>query len=266
MLELHHNAFSSCSQKVRLVLAEKGLAFESRAVDLMSGEQHAPEYVKLNPNHVVPTLVDDGRVLIESSLINEYLDEAYPDVPMRPADAAGRHAMRLWVKRIDEKVHPSAGVLTYAIGPRNAILQQPEEQRERYLASIPDPANRAKRRSVIEHGVAAPEFAEAVRHFVDLLDAMESSLAPDGWLSGASFGLADAAALPYVLRMDHLALTPLLTADVRPRVADWLARVRARPSFETAVAQWLPQPILDMFRANGEAVWPEVEPLTRASD
>ena len=86
-LELYHNALSTCSQKVRLVLAEKGLDFESHPVDLAGGEQHAPDYVKMNPNHVVPTLVHDGRVLIESSLINEYLDEAFPERPLRPADA-----------------------------------------------------------------------------------------------------------------------------------------------------------------------------------
>ena len=85
-LELYHNALSSCSQKVRLVLAEKGLDFESRDVNLVTGEQHAPDYVKLNPNHVVPTLVHDGRVLIESSLINEYLEDAFPKPALWPAD------------------------------------------------------------------------------------------------------------------------------------------------------------------------------------
>ena len=92
MLDLYHNGVSTCSQKVRMVLAEKALDFVSHLVDLIKGEQHDPAYVKLNPNHVVPTLVHDGAVLIESSLINEYLDDVFPDVPMRPADALGRHA------------------------------------------------------------------------------------------------------------------------------------------------------------------------------
>jgi glutathione S-transferase len=265
MLELHHNAFSSCSQKVRLVLAEKGLEFESRVVDLLGGGQHDPDYVKLNPNHVVPTLVHDGAVLIESSLINEYLEDAFPEVPLRPSDPQVGHAARLWVKQIDEKVHPAAGVLTYAIGPRPMVLQQPEEVREKAIEAIPDPARRAARRSVIEHGVAAPEFAGALARFIDLLDAMEEQLPPGGWLSGDRFGLADAAALPYVLRLHHLAMTPLLEKGVRPSVADWLARVQARESFETAVSAWLPAPLIEVFRKNGEAVWPEVEPLTRSS-
>jgi glutathione S-transferase len=262
-LELHHNGLSSCSQKVRLVLAEKTLDFISRDVNLVAGDQHAPDYVKLNPNHVVPTLIHDGRVLIESSLINEYLDEVFPDPPLRPADAAGRHAMRLWVKQIDEKVHPAAGVLTYAIGARTAALSQPADVREANIAAIPDAARRAARRSVIEHGVAAPEFAGALGNFLDLLDGMEATLASSRWLTHDRFGLADAAALPYVLRLEHLAMTPLLAEAARPRVADWLARVKARPSFAVAVAAWAPAPILQLFRTQGEAVWADVEPLTR---
>ena len=74
MLDLYHNGASTCSQKVRMVLAEKALDYTSHVIDLIKGEQHDPGYVKLNPNHVVPTLVHDGAVIIESTLINEYLD------------------------------------------------------------------------------------------------------------------------------------------------------------------------------------------------
>jgi len=262
MLELYHNALSTCSQKVRLVLAEKGLDFESRPIDLVGGEQHAPDYVKLNPNHVVPTLIHEGAVLIESSLINEYLDDAFPETPLRPADPVARHALRLWVKRIDEKVHPAAPVITFAIGARPALLAQPQQVREANIEAIPDAARRAARRSVVEHGVEAPEFAGALARFVDLLDAIQASVVPDAWLSGADFGLADAAVLPYVLRLDSMAMTPLIRA--RPAVADWYARVQARPCFATAVSAWAPEPLLAMFRRNGEAAWPQVEPLTRA--
>jgi len=264
-LELWHNAVSTCSQKVRLVLAEKELEFTSREVNLVTGEQHAPEYVKLNKNHVVPTLSHGGRILIESSLINEYLEDAFPEVELAPKAPAQRHAMRLWIKEIDGKVHPAAGVITFAIGARPAQLSQPPEVREANLAAIPDPARRAARRSVLEHGVEAPEFEGALGAFLDLLDAMEVSLAPEGWLSGDRFGLADAAALPYVLRLEHLAMTPLLGESTRPRVASWLARVKARPSFEAAVAAWAPAPILALFRNQGESVWADIEPLTRRS-
>lgn len=262
MLALYHNAASTCSQKVRLVLAEKGLDYESRDVDLIGGGQHDPDYVKLNPNHVVPTLVHEGGVFIESTLINEYLDDVFPEPPLRPADAAGRHAMRLWTKRIDE-LHPSAGVITYAIGTRPMIQQRSPEEIEAQLEQIPDPGRRAQRRSVIEHGVKAPEFGDAMRAFVRTIDHMQADLSEREWLAGEHFTLADVAALPYVLRLDHLAMTPLL--DARSHVADWYARARARPSFDAAVSSVLPEFIIEMFRSNGAAVWSDVEPVARSA-
>jgi glutathione S-transferase len=261
MLELHHYPFSTCSQKVRLVLAEKGLDFVSHEVDLLAGAQHAPEYVKLNPSHVVPTLVHDGVALVESTLINEYLDEAFPEPPLLPDDPRGRHHARLWTKRLDDKVHPATAVITFAVGPRNLLLQQPAELREAVIAAIPDPVERAARRSVIEHGIDAPEFAEALRRMLTLLDQMESALRSESWLSGESFGLADAAVLPYVLRLDHLGMAALASPAARPAVAEWYARTSSRPSFATAVAAWIPEAALQVMRWGGDAAWTRVEEI-----
>lgn len=265
MLELYHFGFSTCSQKVRLVLAEKGIDFVSREIDILNGGQHDPAYVALNPNHVVPTLVHDGAVLIESTLINEYLDDAFPAPPLRPAAPRARHAQRMWTKLLDEKVHPATAAVTFAIGPRVLILQQPPAVREAEIAAIPDAREREARRSVVEHGVRAPEFAGALARMIDLLDRIDAAVAERPWLSGEAYGLADAAALPYVLRLDHLAMAPLLAAPARPRLADWYERVRARPSFETAIARWAPEPAVAFLRGTGEAVWAEVEPLAAAA-
>ena len=261
MTELYHYPFSTCSQKVRLVLAEKKLDFVSHEIDLIAGAQHDPEYVKLNPSHVVPTLVHDGVVLTESTLINEYIDEAFPEIPLRPSAPVRRHALRLWTKLLDDKVHPATATVTFAMGPRAIVLQQPAEEREANIAAIPDPKAREARRSVIEHGVKAPEFAGALAQMIDLLDRMEEEFARHKWLSGDSYGLADAAALPYVLRLDHLAMSPVLSPSVRPRVADWYERARNRPSFETAVAKWAPGEAVAILRGFGESLWPDVEPL-----
>lgn len=263
MIELHHFGFSTCSQKVRLVLAEKRLEFTSHEVNLITGGQHDPAYVKLNPRHVVPTLVHDGTVLVESSLIIAYLDDAFPEPPMRPADALGRYRVARWIRRVDDELHPAAPVVTFALGPRAAILRQPEEVREANLSAIPDPVARATRRSVLAHGVAAPEFAGALGVFLDTLDAMETELANASWISGDRFGLADATLLPYVLRLEHLAMDPLIGSDVRPRVAEWLGRVKARPSYATAVEAWAAPAVVEGMRANGKAAWSDVEPLTK---
>ena len=99
-IELYHGLPSTCSKKVRLVLYEKGLPFKSHLMDLRKFEQHAPDYLKLNPGGVVPTLVHDGAVIIESSVIMEYLEDAFPAVPLRARDAQGRARMRLWLRCI----------------------------------------------------------------------------------------------------------------------------------------------------------------------
>jgi glutathione S-transferase len=263
MIELYHFGFSTCSQKVRLVLAEKGLEFVSHEINLMAGEQHDPAYVKLNPKHVVPTLVRDGQAILESSLIVKYLDDAFPQPPMRPADALGRYRVDAWLKHLDDALHPAAPIVTFALGPRVMLLQQPREVREANIAGIPDPAQRATRRSVIEHGVQAPEFAGALGVFLDTLDEMERTLDEQPWLSGERFGLADASLLPYVLRLEHLAMDPVLDRSLRPRVADWLGRVKALPSYAVAVDAWVIPAAVEMMRTNGKQVWPEVEPLTR---
>ena len=147
MLELYHNAFSSCSQKVRIVLGEKGLEWKGHDIDLAGGGQHDPEYVKLNPNHVVPTLVHEGRVLIESTLINEYLEDAFPEPALRPADPALCHQMRLVVKKIEERVASADGVITFGIGARPMFLQRSPAEIRATIDAIPDPRRRAVRRS-----------------------------------------------------------------------------------------------------------------------
>jgi len=90
MLELHHALISTCSQKVRWVLAEKALPWVDHPVRLDREEHLRPEYLRLNPNGVVPTLVHDGQPVVDSSVINEYLDEVFQAQPLRPAEARFR--------------------------------------------------------------------------------------------------------------------------------------------------------------------------------
>jgi glutathione S-transferase len=257
-MKLYHAGISTCSQKVRLVLAEKRLAFDSALVDLQQGEQFAADYLRLNPAGVVPTLEDQGAVLVESTLINEYLDDAYPDKPLRPAAPERRHAMRLWCKRIDE-LHPHCGVQTYAIGVRPGMLKRPAEDVASLISAIPDPVRRAARRSVIDHGVQAPEFAVAFAAHDRFFGDVERALGSSAFLAGDLFSLADAALLPYVLRVDHLGLTALL--EDRPALMGWYERVAERDSYDSAVARFLPEAAVAAFRRAGDAVAEEVAAL-----
>src|ERR1039458_399400 len=110
MLELYHNDMSTCAQKVRFALAAKEAVWPGPHLDLRAGDQQTPEYLKLNPNGVVPTLVHDGEVIIESTVINEYIDDALSGRALRPADAQSKARMRLWTKQLDEGLHADTGI------------------------------------------------------------------------------------------------------------------------------------------------------------
>ncbi len=254
-MKLYHAPVSTCSQKVRLVLAEKSLRYESEFIDLQRGDQFTADYLAKNPAGVVPTLEDGGAVFVESTLINEYLDDAYPEVPLRPADHAQCHQMRLWCRRIDD-LHPHCGVQTYAIGVRPGMLKRPSEEVDALIAAIPDPARRALRRSVIDEGVQSAAFSAAYRAHDQFFSEVEQRLHNAEWLVGDALTLADAALLPYVLRVDHLALTALL--ENRPGLMAWYQRISARDSYQSAVAELLPDAMIDAFRAAGASVADQV--------
>jgi glutathione S-transferase len=267
MLTLYHNALSTCSQKVRLVLAEKGIEFESKLIDLVAGQQHAPDYVALNPKHVVPTLVAGGEVVRESSIIAEYLDACVAGNPLTPEDPLAAAKMRMWVRRIDDDIHGrTSGVFTHAIWTRRAVGGRPPAEIEKYLAAIPEDAERALRRELIANGVASPRFAGAVSRMGAFLSEMEAALSRAEWLVGERFTLADIAAAPYVLRVSDTGLSGLFGEGRRPAVADWLERVRKRPSFEQAVTAWAPAPLLAAMRSFSDGVSAEIRQAIAAHD
>ena len=99
----------------------------------------------------------------------------------------------------------------------------------------------------------------SIAAFVGMLDRMEGLLAEQAWLAGDGFSLADAAALPYVLRLEHLAMGDLI--DARPRAAAWLANVKALGSYPAMVGDVLPEAILGVFMQNAQTVKPELDEL-----
>lgn len=234
MLYLYQGSTSVCSVKVRIALAEKGLAFEGEILDLQAGDQHRPDYAKLNANEVVPTLIDDGKVLIESTLICEYLDEAFPDPPLMPTDPALRHQARLFMKKIDDYLHAACSVITFATANRKVLIQKSPEELAAHLAKIPNPDYRERQRLSITQGLAAPHVAQALKNYDKYIGEMEQALEAHPYLAGAQYSLADAAATPYIFRAEAIGLNGLWRGR-RPKVTDWYQRVRGRGSFERAV-------------------------------
>ena len=259
MIELHHNDMSVCAQKVRFALAEKKLAWEGRHLNLRAGDQQKPEYLKLNPNAVVPTLVDDGTVIIESTVFNEYLDDAYPEPKLKPADAAGRARMRLWTKQLDEGVHAATSVVSSAIAFRYQKLAIGMEALEDFHKKMPDPVKREKSWENVTKGVESRFFPEAIRRFDKLLGDIEATLADSSWLAGKEFSLADIGYAPYITRLDHLQLQFLW--DKRPHISEWYDRLRERRGYTEALEKWFNPNYLPLMKEKGLEVRDRVKAI-----
>lgn len=156
MLTLYHNDMSVCAAKVRTALAEKGLDYNLIHLDLRAGDTQKPEYLKLNPNAVVPTLMQADRVIIESTVICEYIDDEWSDPPLKPPDSFGRARMRLWTKQLDEGLHAAVGSLSFAIAFRHQWLDRPTEDRNKWLAGIPQSDRRERLASYSSSGSSRP--------------------------------------------------------------------------------------------------------------
>src|SRR6201981_1149315 len=103
MFTLYNAPQSTCSQRVRFVLNAKGLTFAEKKLDLLAGDQPKPDFLALNPNGVVPTLDHDGVIVIDSSVIIEYLDEVVPtSESFTPRDPVTRARMRALMRFINE--------------------------------------------------------------------------------------------------------------------------------------------------------------------
>ncbi len=261
MIELYHAAMSTCAQKVRLVLAEKGLDWTGHHMNLRARDQHQPDYLKLNPNGVVPTLVDGGRVVIESTVICEYLDGAYPAPPLRPAGARGRARMRLWAKRLDEGLHFATGVISGSIAFRHQHMARPADELEAYIEGIPDPVRRERQRQQVDLGIEAPQFRAALARFESWLTDMERDLAQGPWMAGDSYSLAEVAYTPYVIRIHELNLTPML--DRRPHISEWYERIQARPNFGPGYGDWADPAYVALMAEKGSEVWPRVREILK---
>ncbi len=231
MLILYHGWRSSASRRVRLCLAEKSLDYESRIVDMVKGEQHSPEYLAINPNGVVPALLHDDRVLYESSVIAEYLDETFPAPPIMPADPYQRAVVRNFVRWIDEHCLPKLIVFNWSISMQPVATGWSEAELEQRLARIPTSERREAWTRVARKPYSDEEKAQAMRGLLVLMERIETLLAHGGdWLLADGFSLADIAAAPFVMRIQELNPTAL---DL-PRAAAWWGRFQARPCFRQA--------------------------------
>ncbi|MEL7153698.1 MAG: glutathione S-transferase family protein [Pseudomonadota bacterium] len=233
-LKLYHAWVSSASRKVRFCLAEKGLEWESHPMDLASFDHHQDWYKALNPSGIVPALLVDGQPLVESNFINEWLDESFPEPSLCPSDPTQRHDMRLWAKWIDEHCLPAVQKHNWMILFHPFAKHWTDAELDARLSVIPTEERRKVWRRMAREPYSAEELEVALDVLRDMMDRIEARLQQRDWLVGDSFGLADIAATPYVVRFFEIAPGE---AGMRPRAEEWWQRTRARPAFEAAVME-----------------------------
>jgi glutathione S-transferase len=262
MLELYHNINSVCAQKVRIALYEKDRQVTEHLLTLQ-GDQNDPAYMKLNPNGVVPTLVHDGNVVTESSLILYYVDEEFPDPPLMPKTPTARHRVRLYNKLIDEYLHNACTIITFATAFRPRFLKMVREQWLGEINKAPLKRRAEYKRSVIEHGLDSEFVIDALAQHQKLISWMAQDLKNGPYLAGESFSNADCAVAPYILRLELLKLGAMWQAE--PAVADWWARVRQRPSVKAAIFDRMQESDWAPFKNLAPDPWPKVRSLLEAA-
>ncbi|HVO96175.1 MAG TPA: glutathione S-transferase family protein [Terriglobales bacterium] len=194
-ITLYHDVPSSNSDRVKIALAEKNLSWEGIRVRLANREQKQPEFLKLNPYGKIPVLVEDGKVLFESCIINEYLDEKYPNPPLMPKDPYLRGRGRVLIDYALNYMHAPYWAL------RGEMRKPPEAH---------------------DAGVAA----NSRRRLAELMPYLEDALGDRLYFLG-ELSLTDIAIVPRFLRTEEYGG---LDATASPRVAAWLARMKERPS------------------------------------
>jgi glutathione S-transferase len=254
VLKVYSYINSICTQKVFIALAEKRLDYTTQNVDLFKNEQFSPEYLKINPKGVVPALDHDGRVIIESTLICEYLDDCFPQRRLMPEDPFFRARIRLWSKAVDEQLFEATRELSFSAMFRERMRNMSEEQRQGRYRNVGDPIKRDRLISTFEQGVDSPYVLQGIGAFDVAFEKMETDLKAGGpWLAGTQLSLADINMMPFVARMAYLDLLDVWIGD-RPATREWWAAAQTLPSFVASIPQKVPAADFTAMKTFGGAI------------
>ena len=243
MLELFCASGSLCSQKVKLVLAEKNLEWKSHLLNLLTFKNLQPSYIRLNPKGVVPTLLHDGRVITDSAAIVRYLDEQFPHPRLIPAESMLQEKMDRWID-LQNRFPMREVMYGNYHGIEGAVLRRSVQIKEKLLPKLiqanPELQEQyaAKLKDVRQwnYTIQNPnEIANLNAGIVPMLEQLETQLSQTDWLCGASYSLADTVWTALLNRLDELKFGHLWEDSTRPALGSYLNRLKARPSFKTAI-------------------------------
>lgn len=234
-LHLFNFSQSSCSQKVRILLREKGLPYRSREIDLKKLEHTSPWYLGINPRGVVPVLIDDGNVHIESNDILTYLEERYPSEESWIPSAESKRQAALELLEIENALHEHLRVITMGFLAPRKMMAKSEAELDAYLANGPDDSYRKRQvewwREFARKGVSNVQVRKAVLAFHDAFSRLEQRLNNNQWLVTDHPTVVDIA---WFINIHRAALAgyPL---ERHPTVRGYYCRMLVRPAFRTEI-------------------------------
>ena len=236
MIELYHFWSSVCSVRCRMTLEEKGLKWTSRYIDLFKFDQLKPEYLAINPDGVVPTLVHNSIPIRESTIINEYIDAAFDGPRLVPADPILQACMREFIRKCEDGFDAivKLTMVKYILPKlknRWTIEELTKQAARRPTKYYQDLHSRAVRGEITDE-----ELVKSRQTIEGLLDRLERVLDPGPWIVGPHFTLADIAIAPYMFRLSALGADQFWSRNRRPKVNEWYSRLSKRPAFITAVS------------------------------
>ncbi len=224
--------------RVRLTLEEKRLPWASHLLDIMKGEHLTDEYISINPNAVVPTLVDDGWVIIDSTDIVDYLDKKYVPNSLRPSSSSETGEMYEWMHLARDN-HIS--IKTYMYGNIGFLtsMKKSEEEMEWYRQrqTFDKELLAFHERFSSMDGITSEQVKEAEAVIDSCFAQMNKRLENNAWLAGNSFSLADIAWIPQLVIL-KAAKYPF---ENYPNLEAWKKSIMQRPSFKAAILDWLPK-------------------------
>ena len=231
-IELYNAPQSTCSQRVRFVLNSKHLPFTEHRLDLFSGDQLKADYLALNPNGVVPTLVHDKAVIGDSTVIMEYVEEVFPDGrSFLPEDPVRRAHMRAMMRFIDEVPAAAIRIPSYNL----AFLPYFQSMSEEEFQALADskPLRREFLMKMGRTGFPEADMNEALNRLARNVDRMNIDIERSGgpYLLGEEPSLADISVMPTMVRMDDIRLAHMWAN--KPTIGAWLDAMRAEPAFDT---------------------------------
>ena len=228
---LYNAPQSTCSQRVRFTLNAKEIPLEEHKLDLFSGDQLKPEYLAINPNGVVPALIHNGNIVLDSAVIIEYLDEVRPEkICFSPSDPAKKARMRWMMRYIDEIPTPAIRVPSYNL----AFLPHFQTMSEEDFLALANskPLRKEFLLSMGRTGFPKKEMDQALDKLNRAVIRMNEWITQSGgpWMMGRDITLADISIMPVIVRMADIHLEGYW--EDKPVIALWLKNIQAHPVYQ----------------------------------